>query len=65
MIPQAEKNKIKVANIYYLLCYAWDKLEEKEIVDVQEDGITELVDLFASVLVNGVTHLFNQGLDRF
>ena len=42
--------EIPIQNIYYLLCYAWDKLEEKELIDVDPVGMTELVDLFARVL---------------
>ncbi|GAG60746.1 unnamed protein product, partial [marine sediment metagenome] len=26
--------QIPIHNIYYLLCYAWNKLDEKDIVDV-------------------------------
>lgn len=56
---------IPIQNIYYLLCYAWNKLEEKEIVDVQEEESTELVDLFAKILINGTTYLLKKGLDRY
>ncbi len=55
---------IPIQNIYFLLCYAWDKLEEKELVDVDPIGITSLVDLFARVLVNGTNHLLKRGFDR-
>ena len=34
---------IPIQNIYYLLCYAWDKLEEKEVVDVDPIESTSLV----------------------
>jgi len=46
------------------LCYAWDKLEEKDVVDVDPAGITELADLFARVLINGTNHLLKRGFDR-
>jgi 5-methylcytosine-specific restriction enzyme subunit McrC len=56
---------IPIANIYYLLCYAWDVLDEKEtFADVDTLDSTELLDLFAHVLVNGVRHLLRRGLDR-
>ena len=55
---------IPVENIYFLLCYAWDRLEEGEIVDVDPQGITQLVDLFGRVLANGVSQLLKRGLDR-
>lgn len=56
---------IPVANIYYLLCYAWDVLEEKEtLADVGALDSTDLLDLFARVLVNGTRRLLRRGLDR-
>lgn len=57
--------QIPIQNIYYLLCYAWNKLEESEIVNVNEIDSTELVDLFAKVLSNSCTRLLKQGLDRY
>ncbi|MCD6297876.1 MAG: 5-methylcytosine-specific restriction endonuclease system specificity protein McrC [Deltaproteobacteria bacterium] len=56
--------KIPILNIYYLLCYAWNKLEERDIVDVKDEDCKNLVDLFAKVLVEGLNHLFKRGLDR-
>src|SRR5262245_55495172 len=55
---------IPIQNIYFLLCYAWDKLEERDVVDVDSVGVTELVDLFARVLINGTNHLLKRGFDR-
>jgi 5-methylcytosine-specific restriction enzyme subunit McrC len=56
--------KIPVQNIYYLLCYAWDRLEERDVVNVRAEGPMEWADLFARVLINGTTHLLKKGLDR-
>ena len=56
--------KIPIQNIYYLLCYAWNKLEERDIVNVDAIDATSLLDLFAKVLVNGTNHLLKRGLDR-
>ncbi len=55
---------IPVNNIYYLLCYAWNKLEEKGKVRVAEDGITRVLDLFARVLINATHTLMKKGLDK-
>jgi 5-methylcytosine-specific restriction enzyme subunit McrC len=55
---------IPIENIYYLLCYAWDCLEEKDVVDVRALDSTSLADLFARVLTNGIRHLLRRGLDR-
>lgn len=56
--------EIPIQNIYYLLCYAWNKLEERDIVDVKSVDTTNLADLFAKVLISGVTHLLKRGIDR-
>jgi len=55
---------IPIQNIYYLLCYAWDKLAEKEVVNVESINSTSLADLFARVLINGTHHLLKRGFDR-
>lgn len=56
--------QIPVENIYYLLCYAWNKLEEKERISVSVDDKTRLQDLFAKILVNAVVLLLKRGVDR-
>ena len=56
--------KIPIQNIYYLLCYAWNKLDERDIVDVRGIDSTNILDLFARVLIGGLSRLFKQGLDR-
>ena len=55
---------IPVQNIYYLLCYAWNKILEKEIVDVDASNYDQLPELLAKVLITGCNRLFKQGLDR-
>lgn len=55
---------IPIQNIYYLLLYAWNQLEEGEVVDVSSLESQELVDLLASVLVRGTKHLLRRGLDQ-
>jgi len=57
--------EVPIANIYFLLCYAWDALEEKEtLTDVDALDSTDLLNLFARVLVNGTRRLLKRGLDR-
>jgi 5-methylcytosine-specific restriction enzyme subunit McrC len=57
--------EIPIANIYYLLCYAWDVLEEKEtLAEVDALESTDLLELFGRVLVNGTRRLLRRGLDR-
>ena len=42
--------KIPVQNVYYLLCYAWDHVQEGDAVDVASEEFGGLVDLFAANL---------------
>ena len=56
--------KIPVLNIYYLLCYAWNRIGEGKTVDLGSEDFDELVDLFAKVLNGGVSRLISRGLDR-
>jgi 5-methylcytosine-specific restriction enzyme subunit McrC len=55
---------IPIQNIYFLLCYAWDKLDEREVVGVDPISSTTLADLFARVLINGTKHVLKRGFDR-
>ncbi|MBK9933607.1 MAG: hypothetical protein IPP05_05560 [Cytophagaceae bacterium] len=55
---------IPIQNIYYLLCYAWDKLEEAEPVSVDSDTEHQLLNLFAKVLSERLKWLLKKGLDR-
>ncbi len=56
--------QIPIQNVYYLLCYAWDKLEEGDVVEVSSLSSTQLADLFAKVLLGGTRHLIRRGFDR-
>jgi 5-methylcytosine-specific restriction enzyme subunit McrC len=57
-------SEIPIQNLYYLLCYSWNRLAEAEIVDVSGIDSTEQVDLFASVLIKGTQHLLRRGLEQ-
>ncbi len=56
--------QIPIRNIYYLLCYAWNRLAEGDLIDVSAVDTTELADLFATVLISGTNHLLRRGLDQ-
>jgi len=56
--------QIPIRNIYYLLCYAWNRLAEGGLIDVSGVDTTELADLFATVLIGGTNHLIRRGLDQ-
>lgn len=60
----ATLSKIPIRNVYWLLCYAWDQLQEGELVDISNIDISELADLFALVLLSGSHHLLRRGLEQ-
>ncbi len=56
--------KIPIANLYYLLCYAWDVLEEKdEAIASELEGLSH-VELLVKVLAVSFNRLWKRGLDR-
>lgn len=56
--------QIPIQNIYYILCYAWNKLDEKDIVDVDISKNTDIYNLFARIIISGISRLFKRGADR-
>ena len=59
------KRKIPIANIYYLLCYAWGHVEEADVVRMDElEEMEEVHDLLGMVLAKGTFRLIRGGLDR-
>lgn len=58
------ERRIPIANLYYLLCYAWDVLDDKDDTLVTElEGLTR-VELLAKVLAVSIQRLRRRGLDR-
>jgi 5-methylcytosine-specific restriction enzyme subunit McrC len=65
LASSSRPGEIPIVNIYYLLCYAWDALEEKDaLLEVGNVDSNNLLELFARVLVNGTRRLLRRGLDR-
>jgi 5-methylcytosine-specific restriction enzyme subunit McrC len=55
---------VPVQNIYYLLCYAWNRLEARDLVDVEAIPGNRVENLLGKVLQEGVSNLIRRGLDR-
>ncbi|MCA9674834.1 MAG: hypothetical protein KC464_07335, partial [Myxococcales bacterium] len=57
---------IPLRNVYYLLCYAWDHLEARELVATDAAHLLgdRAENLVAHVLCQGVQRLARQGLDH-
>lgn len=56
---------IPILNIYYLLCYAWRRVQEKDKAQLAKlKGLETVQDLLGKVLASGVDNLFRRGVDR-
>lgn len=55
---------IPIENIYYLLSYSWNMLDEKNRVNVSTAGMTKLLELLAKVLINSTRFLFKRGIEQ-
>jgi 5-methylcytosine-specific restriction enzyme subunit McrC len=58
------EDKIPIENIYYMLCYSWGYLKEKDIVNVNSISKKDLPNLFADILSNTLEKLIKMGFDR-
>ena len=56
--------RIPVQNIYFLLCYAWNHLQELKYAEVRSEGCERIWDLLAKVLTRGSQQLVKRGLHR-
>jgi 5-methylcytosine-specific restriction enzyme subunit McrC len=57
-----DARRIPIANLYHLLCYAWDQLEMDALIGVDADDHPGFVELLTHVLTRGCVHLAKQGL---
>lgn len=57
-------NQIPIRNVYFLLSYAWDLLEEARELAVGTEDIPRVEDLLARLLVHGTQRLLRRGIDR-
>lgn len=55
---------IPIQNIYYLLSYAWDLLEEADELAVDTEDLPQVLDLVARLLTLGTQRLLRRGMDR-
>ena len=61
---ESDAKQIPIENIYYLLCYAWNKLDEGDLVDVSASQCSTVLNLLANVLSKGIGRLIKRGIDR-
>ncbi len=56
---------IPILNVYYLLCYAWGRIQERDTKRLATlDSLSTVQDLLGKILAGGVDHLFRHGIDR-
>lgn len=63
-IDAAEGRNIPIANLYHLLCYAWEFFELDDEVRVDTENHRGYTELLTKVLTAGCVHLLKQGLHR-
>lgn len=56
--------KLPIENLYYLLCYAWNHLETRELLRSAALKAERPEDLLARLLSEGTSHVLRAGLDR-
>jgi 5-methylcytosine-specific restriction enzyme subunit McrC len=56
--------RIPIQNIYFLLCYAWNHIQETKYAEVRSEGCDKIWDLLAKVLIRGSQQLVKRGLHR-
>ena len=55
---------IPILNVYYLLCYAWNHVQQDATARLRIQEHDKAQDLLGKVLAGGVNHLMRRGLDR-
>ena len=56
---------IPILNIYYLLCYAWGRVQERDTIRLATlEDLSTVQDLLGKMLVHGVNNLIRRGIDR-
>ena len=59
-----EDKGILIKNVYYMLSYAFQELKRNNFEDIQGEDFENIEDLFAEILVRGVSYQLKQGLHR-
>ena len=58
-------SRIPIANIYYLLCYAWENFGTHDVEWLDElDKLENVHDLLGKMLASGTVRLIRRGIDR-
>lgn len=55
---------ILIKNIYYMLSYAYQTLQQQDAVDVEGEEFKNIYDLFAAILAKGIANQIKKGLNK-
>ncbi len=56
--------KIPIKNIYYMLCYGWDILEEKDNIRTGEEEFDNIYNLLGKIYIKRVNSLIKRGVKK-
>ena len=59
-----EDKGILIRNIYYMLAYAFQELRQNNYAKIESETFDDIYDLFAEILVRGISYQLKQGLFR-
>lgn len=57
--------KIPIKNIYYMLCYAWNVLDQSDRILLGSEKFDNIYNLFGRIYINGTSSLIKRGLNRY
>lgn len=55
---------IIIKNIYYMLSYAYQTLQQQDSIDVEGEEFENIYDLFAAILAKGIANQIKKGLNK-
>ena len=64
MIDMSGSPKIPIKNIYYMLCYAWNTLQQKDDSLLGSEKFDNIYNLLARVMISGLNNLLKRGFHR-
>ncbi|MBU3181650.1 5-methylcytosine restriction system specificity protein McrC [Clostridium psychrophilum] len=54
-----------IKNIYYMLCYAWNVLEQSDSIFAGSDKFDNIYNLLSKIYINGTVSLIKRGLNSY
>lgn len=64
MLSSTDLNRIPIKNLYYMLCYAWEYLAEKDFAHIAREDEKDIKHLLTSILLVKLRSLIKRGFFR-